>query len=402
MKKLIPFLFLILPFSITAQLKEGNWEGNLILNDSLLIKLPLRIQIEKVKGQLTFSFLNAEEKITVENLKFKKDSVFFRMPVFDSEFKCLKIGDNRLKGIWVNKSRSTKNKINFEAQHKEVEPIIEENFTDMSGKWESTFSPNTLDSSKAIGIFKQYKNNLSGTFLTETGDYRYLEGKQINNQFYLSCFDGSHAFLFKGIIEQGNIKGEFYSGSHWKENWIAIKNNQFELRDPESITLLKDPQQAFYFKFNNTNGNPISINDDKYVGKVVIVQIMGSWCPNCMDETKYLAELHKKYQAQGLEIIAVAFEKINDIKKAQENVTRLKNKYNAQYEFLITGMNGKDKASQTFSNLNAITAFPTTIFLDKNKMIRNIHTGFNGPATGNRYEIFKEKTEILVEALLKE
>jgi len=128
---------------------------------------------------------------------------------------------------------------------------------------------------------------------------------------------------------------------------------------------------------------------------------MGSWCPNCMDETAYLSQLHYTYQPKGLEIIALAYEKSTDFEKAKSTVLKHKNKYGAGYEFLITGLSGKENAGKSLPWLSSISAFPTTLFLNKNHEIVKIYTGYNGPATGNAYLIMKESTESLINELIK-
>ena len=129
---------------------------------------------------------------------------------------------------------------------------------------------------------------------------------------------------------------------------------------------------------------------------------MGSWCPNCMDESAYLAEVYKQFKKEGLEIIALAFEKSNDFEVSKERLLRVKKKLNMEYDILVTQQTGKDKASEVLSALNKIAAFPTTLFLNRQHQVVKIHTGFSGPATGNDYEVFKQNTESLIKQLLKE
>jgi len=149
-------------------------------------------------------------------------------------------------------------------------------------------------------------------------------------------------------------------------------------------------------------GKTITLTDKKFENKPVIIQIMGSWCPNCMDESAYLSGVYKEYQKQGLEIIALAYEKTNDYEISKKQVTRLKTKFDIRYEILITSLTGKEKASESMAALNKIIAFPTTIFLNKQHDIVKIHTGFSGPATGNDYLAFKQKTEALINQLIKQ
>ena len=138
------------------------------------------------------------------------------------------------------------------------------------GKWEVTFSPQTKDSSKAIGVFTHSNGSsyVTGTFLTETGDYRYLDGMMYNGMLYLSCFDGSHAYLFTAENNNAEItNGHFYSGTAWEEPWIGKRNDAFKLNDPETITKLKTETSKVEFSFNNVLDKKVTLNDMRYKNK---------------------------------------------------------------------------------------------------------------------------------------
>jgi peroxiredoxin len=273
----------------------------------------------------------------------------------------------------------------------------------ITGRWEADFSKGTSDSSKAEGEFVQIGNHLIGTFLTTTGDYRYLEGTVQGNKVMLSCFDGSHAFLFTADINaDGTMNGVFRSGFSYKEPWVAKKNEAYKLPDPNSLTFLKPGYSKVNFKFPDLSGKQISISDKKYEGKVVVVQIMGSWCPNCMDESKFLSGFYKKNHAKGFEIIGLAYEKVPEFDKAVANVERLKTRFDIDYSLLIAGSSNKDEASKTLPMLNQILSFPTTIIIDKKGIVRRIHTGYSGPATGKHYDEFVEDFTKFIDKLLAE
>lgn len=421
MKTTLSIILLIFIQTIRAQnpMKQGIWRGVLTLKKEKNIELPFNFEfkVETKKNSKTKKTIkqpqiiiqNAQEYITVTEISLKKDSVIFKMPVFDSEFRCKLVGDTLLTGFWINHSKKEAPKISFTANYGVNNRFTfpyptEPKLPFYNGKWEVTFSPNNKDSSKAIGMFTHPYNgtNVFGTFLTEIGDYRYLDGMMHDGKLYLSTFDGGHAFLF--IAENNGkdiINGKFYAGSSWEENWVAKRNDSFQLRNPESITQLKSPNEVVTFSFPNLLGKKISLADKRYKNKPVVIQIMGSWCPNCMDETAYLAGLYKIYNPKGLEIIALAYERTLDFTKAVKNVTRLKTKFNANYTFLITGLSGKEKASESLPFLNAITAFPTTIVLNKKHQVKTIYTGFSGPATEIEYTQFKTKFEMLIEEILK-
>jgi len=383
-------------------LVTGMWRGYLQLNDST--ELPFQFSVQQELEIYTVTFYNGSEKITTKDIRTKDDSLFIRMPVFDSEFK-IGFSEKKMKGVWVNHARKEKNIIPF---YGEPGSIWKENNADQkgpgNGRWEVTFSPNSKDSSKAIGIFYGNEQFISGTFLTETGDYRYLAGgSEEDGSKWLSCFDGAHAFLFTWKYKGDSIvNGHFYSGAHWEEPWVARRNDKFELRNPDSLTYLKPGYTGIDFSFKNTEGKDVSLKDDKFKNKVVIVQLMGTWCPNCMDETKFLAPFYDKYKPKGLEVVALAFERTDDFAKAVSNVSRSKSRFGANYEFLITMKTGNKQAAEALPMLNAVMAFPTTIFIDKKGRVRKIYTGFNGPATGDAYTKYVEETTLFVEKLLRE
>lgn len=388
-------------------LKKGMWRAVLTLSEKKNeIILPFNFEVSYIKNKAQLTIHNADEKIKVTDVRTQHDSVFIKMPLFDSEFKTKLLNDT-LYGVWINYNKKEKNIISFEAYYNDSRRFITDKnaSADFSGKYEVTFDPGKESAYKAIGLFKQSGNKLTGTFLTETGDYRYLEGSVQNNTMALSCFDGSHAFLFFANSagshgKADSLSGEAFYGISGTEKWVAVRNDAFELKDPELITYLKNPTEKVYFSFPNLNGQTVSLTDEKFKNKVVIIQLMGTWCPNCMDETAYLAKLYKQYKNKGLEIVGLAYERTDSFEKAKNNVLRSKKKFGADYEFLITGLNGAAKASESMPFLNQVSAFPTTIILDRKHKVKSIYTGFSGPATGKAYEQYQAKTENLLHQLL--
>jgi thiol-disulfide isomerase/thioredoxin len=399
----VSFLFFVtVSFSQKSNLQTGIWRGTLQLNDST--ELPFNFDVKYDLGFYSVVFHNAEERIEANEINLKSDSVLIKMPFFDSEFRCKNMGDS-LKGIWINHAKKTKNIISFSAKNNKsnrfafqpTPPILS------TERYKVIFEPGTKDEYFSVGSFASENGRTKGTFTTETGDYRYLEGYSTNGKFVVSCFDGSHAFLFSAIKKNDSlIKGVFYSGISGHENWVAIKDDTFELRNPDSLTFLKPGYTKFDFNFKNLEGKNVSIQDDKFKNKVVIIQIMGSWCPNCMDETKFLASFYDAYKPKGLEVVGLAFERTDDFAKAVNNINRMKNRFHANYEFLITMKTGADQASEALPMLNKVMAFPTSIYIDKKGVVRKIYTGFYGPATGEKYTQYIEDTKMFVEKLIAE
>nr|MBA2421725.1 TlpA family protein disulfide reductase [Chitinophagales bacterium] len=323
--------------SANAGISIGTWRGVLMMKNG---ELPFTFETKLSGEKVILDIINGEEHILVEEVTITGDSVIIRMPVFDSEFR-LKYTPQMMSGNYINHSRKTDNIIPFKAEFNKSHRFTEEKITpvaNITGRWEVDFSKGTADSSKAVGAFHQKGNELKGTFLTVSGDYRYLDGTVQGNKIFLSAFDGAHAFLFTATIaSDGLLSGMYYSGNHWKEPWVAKQNPSFQLPDPYTLTYLKPGYDRFDFNFPDLSGKMVSLSDERFKNKAVIVQIMGSWCPNCMDETAFFAPLYDHYKSLGLEIVALAYERSPELEKAKVSLDRLKQRYNINYTILFAG-----------------------------------------------------------------
>ena len=175
--------------------------------------------------------------------------------------------------------------------------------------------------------------------------------------------------------------------------------NGTRVANPDSITKLKSGDEKIDFTFRDENHKNVSLSDERFKNKPVIVQIMGTWCPNCLDETKFLAQWYFRNKNMNVAVVALDYEKIPDTAHAYRNIRRLKEQYGIEYPILFAGSSDKKEASKTLPMLNRVYAYPTLIFLDKNKKVVNIHTGFSGPATGEAYTEFIRKFISMVNQL---
>lgn len=271
----------------------------------------------------------------------------------------------------------------------------------IAGKWSVKFA---TDETPAVGVFRRDPDDtLSGTFLTTTGDYRYLSGEYDGNQLVLSAFDGAHAFLFTAkLMADGTLSGDFWSGDKHHETWTARRDENASLPDGFALAKVNEGVKLSDISFPDVDGKLRSLNDPALGGRARIIQIFGTWCPNCHDEAAFLAELHTKYGARGLSIVGLAFEATGDGKRDAEQVRRYAARHQIKYPLLIAGTRDKEKAAKAFPLLDKIIAYPTTIFLHADGRVRAVHTGYSGPATGETHEQLKSKFMGLVEELLNE
>ena len=219
----------------------------------------------------------------------------------------------------------------------------------------------------AKGIFEQTAHKVSGTFRTTTGDYRFLEGVMDGDTMKLSAFDGAHAFLFIAKVTDSTMEGQFYSGNHWKEPFSAKRNANYTLPHEDTLTYLKEGYETLDFSFPDESGKMVSLENERFKDKVVLVQIMGTWCPNCLDESKYYVSQYDKLKSQGVEIVALAFEYAKTKESAFQSINRLKARIGIEYPILLAqyGSSDKSKAQEKLPMLNHVLSYPTTLFIDK-------------------------------------
>lgn len=392
--------------SSTGEMETGIWRATLKTNSAA--EIPFNFELIDSAGTKHIQIINGTERFRVDEISFTSDSVFIKMPLFDSEIKAKNKG-NLLSGQWIKHLADSDAVMGFEAKFGDDWRFFKaknEPSSTIAGSWSTTFtSIDAADTTIAVGEFKQENGRLLGTFLTSTGDYRFLEGTVSDNKLYLSCFDGGNAYLFTGNLSNDStiVDGKFYYGFAGIENWNASKDEKAVLPDAYSLTALKKGIDKIDFSFPSLDGKKVSLSDQKYNNKVVLVQFLGSWCPNCMDETAFLVRFYREYSSKGVEIIGLAYERTKDVERSKRNVGQLRDRFNVPYPLLVTGFT-KDKAEVIASlpMLYNFEAFPTLIIIDKKGKVRKIHTGFSGPGTGGHYTVFVQEFEKTIDDLLAE
>ncbi|MFS4418450.1 TlpA disulfide reductase family protein [Maribacter sp. 2307ULW6-5] len=385
-----------------APLNEGIWQGQLTLMEGRQLPFNFKV-LNNDQGRPVIEIYNAEEVILVEDVWVEKDSIRLQPPVFEG-YIAGRFTDSSMVGTFVKESLDRE--LPFRATYGQ-----EERFSGaavarhrVSGVWEMDFAQGGPDAFKGKGIFNQDGNAVTGTIRTTTGDYRFLDGVMDGDSLRLSTFDGSRAFLFTAKATDSTLRGHFHSDNHYKQPFFATRNLTYELPSSDSLTFLREGYKELSFRFPDREGKQVSLKDERFRDKVVIVQIMGTWCPNCLDETRFLVDFLKESPKEDLAIVGLAFEYSKTEEKAWASIDRLVERVGVPYPILLAqfGTSDKEKAQEKLPMLNRVISYPTTIYIDKKGAVRKIHTGFNGPATGVKYEQYKEAFHTFVDSLLKE
>ncbi|WP_263383512.1 peroxiredoxin family protein [Granulicella arctica] len=179
----------------------------------------------------------------------------------------------------------------------------------------------------------------------------------------------------------------------------ARKENLAEPTDPTQQTTVKDPAAPFRFSFPDINGKLVSNTDPQFEGKVVIIAIGGSWCPNCHDEAPFLESLYKRYHSRGLEIVNLSFEEADQLK----DPTRLHafiQRYGLTYTVLVAGE--PEQLNEKITQAKGLNCWPTSFFLGRDGRVKEVHAGFAGPANPPAHEELQKNVTALVEQLLSD
>ena len=392
-----------------AVIREGVWRGVFTINEA---QVPFNFAFSGTDAEgATLTLLNGNRRDDFKVKRIGLDSIFVKMNTYDAALVARIESDNLLTGVYKSLVPNFRgNSLPFTAEYgkeyrfvepgKDVKPVA-----NLSGKWDfNIISKDKL--ADQVAILEQKGNKLTGVIMTVVGDSRELEGTVQGDQFYLSGFSGPNPKLIRGTIkkEGGKIRleGEIGLGIYTSQKFEGEKNKQAGLPDPYALTYLKEGHTKLDFTLPDLAGKPVSLSDEKYQGKVVIVEIIGTWCPNCTDQTAFLSPWYKQNKHRGVEAIAVGFEQQDDLAYARYTLGKLRDKYQIEYDILFGGIADKKVASQKFAALNKMMAFPTTILIDRRGNVRQIHTGYTGEITGRYYKRYVKKWNRDLDKLLAE
>lgn len=409
--------------TLVPGLKQGTYEGHLYLRGE---KVPFSLLIQSKPNDLRIAFLSGGETINISLAGFNGDTLWFRFPVYESEIR-LGIKGDRLNGQWIkrNYGKETKWPVSLTRliPTADNEAIISDADTartsgdsllafttvravpaaftppaiafSVANRWSAFFMSGTghKDTSKAIGLFSQDGNIIRGTFLAPDGDYRFLKGYATVDSLVLYGFDGATALAFKAKLSVPSDKrkqliGELVTPSG-KEKAILKENPTVQLTDLNVSSMqayLKPGYDSLPFNLFDAGGKQVDLESPRYKGKTIVIQVMGSWCHNCMDETAFLTSLYNRHGlSKGIEVIGVAFERTTDPIDANRNLTAITERFEVPYSLVFAGSTAKESIPQAMPLVKALPAYPTTFILDRERQIKYAHYGFAGPATGDEH-----------------
>ncbi|MGE3164129.1 MAG: TlpA family protein disulfide reductase [Planctomycetota bacterium] len=381
------------------RLIPGTWSAWLVSPGG---SLPFELELGEGDAGWAASIINGPERIPIPVVRVEGTRIALEMPHYDSRIQArINADGTKLVGHWSKRRGPNRwTRMPFEALFGAPNPYRESPRAYL-GRWSAHFS---LTDDPAIAVFGEGPDNrVYGTFLTTRGDYRYLAGGVDDGRLRLTAFDGAHAFLFLAkVTDPGALTGDFWSGDQWHERWRATIDAEAELPDGFADAIWTGQSSLSDLAFPDVTGTLRALDDPAFAGRARIVQIFGSWCPNCHDAALYLTELWNRYADRGLSVLGLAFELTGDLERDTEQVRLYVERHGTPYPVLIAGLADKDKASAQVPLLDRIRAYPTTLFFHGDGRVRAIHSGFAGPATGPANQNLRRRFESIIEELLAE
>jgi peroxiredoxin len=379
---------------LPGQSLDGRWSATVNVDGAVV---PFRIDFAGSGSQLSGSFFNGNERITSNTGQFQNGSLVLNFDAYASTLKAT-LKDGSLEGEYLRAAHAP---LTLEAKRYIADKAGSSRIPQIGGRWELQTHTHFGESALLL-IVRQSGARVDAAISRVDGDTGNINGVYKNGKFVLGHFDGARPLVLE-IVPAAD--GSLNVTQNGKEKLIALRPSAARAKglappvDPMQHTRVKNPTEPLHFSFPDLNGHLVTNNDPRFRGKVVLVTLTGSWCPNCHDEAPLLESLYRKYHDRGLEIVALSFEEGDQLK----NPVRLKafiKQYGITYTVLLAGE--PTQAAEKLPQAVNLDAFPTTFFLDRSGCVQSVHAGFAGVVTGDLHKQLVEDTTDKIEHLLAE
>lgn len=379
---------------------EGPWRAALDIAGG---ELRFGVRLERGPGGLAGELCNGRVCLPFSGVELRGDSLVLEMADYAATITARLEGDS-LTGAYRNVGNRGPRVIPFRAARGTWPraPGPER----LLGRWDAMWIGDFGTTPRVIEL-RNGAAGLEGTIISNTGDYGHFAGSAAGDSFAIAHFDGSYVYLLTGRVGGGGgapdtLRGVFHAGLRTQTPWIAVRSTGKPHLKAVTENTQADTTQPFRFSFPDLEGRTVTERDPRFRGKVVVVDVFGTWCPTCHDAAPELVRLYRKYHSRGLEIVGLAYEVSGDTAVDRQQVRRYREKFGIPFTLLLAGINDTEAAAATLPQLQGFTSFPTTIFLGRDGRVRRIHAGFYGPATGEQHAKQVRSWEAEVERLLAE
>ena len=389
--------------SSSAPAPVGLWHAELIPSAGHEVFFDLKIVAKGAR--LSAALVNDRAEVAFTSASWNGTTLTLELANYDAKI-VAEMKGGRLEGGYTRVVAAGLAEVPFRASLKARPPVAaSKSSASLDGSW----GVEMIDGKKTerlTGVLRQEGSAVTGTFLSTTGDYGSLHGTFDGEELVLTVFDGVHVYRFDAeLLPDGTLAGEYRSRTNppvpWRGRRLDAASAGSFLPGSFDIVKPRNPAAPYVVAFPDLEGRIVSTSDSRFAGKPMLVAFMGTWCPNCADEAPFLRELEKRYGPRGLAVLSLSFEYTDDVERNRRQVKRFVERFGTTHPILLAGTTKDAAASPATLPLEGWEGYPTTLFLDRQHRIVKIHSGFDGPATGERFTKLKKEIEGLVEMLLR-
>ena len=379
----------------------GLWHARLVAVESHPVSFAVRVA--KKGDGLAAVLINGSSEEPFSAVTWDGETLTLLLAHYDAKISATRKGDS-LAGTYTRVGASGPIQVPFNASRTPPPaPKLKKPGASVGGTWAVEIAePKGVV--KGTGLFRQQGTTVTGTVTTAAGDYGPLHGTFDGEDLVLTVFNGFFIYRFDAeVLPDGTLAGEFRQRISPPADWKAKRLSEKTAADAASgfeAVKAKNPDAPFVFSFPDANGKTVSSGDPAFSGKPMVVTFMGTWCPNCHDEAVVLRDLQARYRARGLEVVALTWEYTDDIERSRRLVSQFVARHGVNYPILFAGTTKTAAASGPRTQLDGFAGYPTTLYLDRSHRIVRVHSGFDGPATGERHTRLKKEIDATVKTLL--
>jgi peroxiredoxin len=389
---------------LTAQQLPQHWSGVATINGQ---RVPVHINLSRTAadGQINGSFVNGEETTASSSGQLNGDHLILNFAyyarVLEGDFK-----DDAFTGTYGG-ARGEPAPLELYADNTPRAAITppDAHVRAIRGDWEIAVKSPKGESAWTLRVAPaRGSGQIKAAILRIDGDTGGLYGAfdAASGEYKVGHFNASGGALYSikpqpdGTLVVTNLLRD---GQQWtaRRPEEARKENLAPPTKTTEQTGVVDPTKPLRFSAPNLDGVTVSSSDPQFKGKVVIVALGGSWCPNCHDEAPFLVDLYNRYHARGLEIVDISFEEEDQLKNPQR-LRAFQARYHIPYTVLLGGT--PSQVNEKIPQGKNLNCWPTSFFIGRDGLVRETHAGFSSPATGAAYIQLKAETDALVEKLL--
>jgi len=373
---------------------SGLWDAGIVVNGVLI---PFRFELSVAGDAASGAFFNGDQRVRSTSGNYRAGSLALSFAHYASSLQA-SWKDGNLTGAYGRQGQPA---YAFQARPRSASPPVTSKIPSIAGQWEIAVKSPKGEAAWRFFV-RQSGAEVTASILRVDGDTGGLSGSYQDGKFVLSHFSGARPLLLEVTpLPDGSLS----LVQNGKTPYTAVKSSQARAKklpepaDPSRWTSVKDPTQPLRFSARDLNGKTVTESDPRFKGKVVLLNVMGSWCPNCHDEAPFLEELYRSYKNRGLEIVALSFED----SEQQKDPARLRAfiaAYGIDYTVLLAGE--PSEVSDKLPQASNLTTWPATFFVARSGLVQGAHAGFAGKATGVAHERLKAELRATVEKLLAE